>query len=148
MQQTKNETKQEQPLEFTKIQGFDVLDKLPEETKLKSYNEEFFNTLNNLKFLSCSIPDDDKLFYHFEQNENASLTSTIGQMEVTVKELSGINIEVKGYLEIIQSHVDTLRKRVEVKNFKLDYPVFYNWSTMQVMRLFNCFQKISRTIFV
>ena len=63
MQQTKNETKQEQPLEFTKIQGFDVLDKLPEETKLKSYNEEFFNTLNNLKFLSCSIPDDDKLFY-------------------------------------------------------------------------------------
>ena len=116
MQQTKNETKQEQPLEFTKIQGFDVLDKLPEETKLKSYNEEFFNTLNNLKFLSCSIPDDDKLFYHFEQNENASLTSTIGQMEVTVKELSGINIEVKGYLEIIQSHVDTLKKRVEEKD--------------------------------
>ena len=111
------DVKKENPqIEYTKIQGFDVFDKLPEETKLKSYNEEFFNTLNNLKFLSCSIPDDDKLFYHFEQNQNASLTSTIGQMETTVKELSSINLEVKDYLEIIQSHVDILRKRVEVKD--------------------------------
>lgn len=37
-------------------------------------------------------------------------------METTVKELSSINLEVKDYLEIIQSHVDILRKRVEVKD--------------------------------
>ena len=111
------DVKKENPqIEYTKIQGFDVFEKLPEEGKLKSYNSEFFNSLSNLKFLSLTVPAEDKLFYHFEQNQNASLTSTIGQMETTVKELSSINLEVKDYLEIIQSHVDILRKRVEVKD--------------------------------
>ena len=111
------DVKKENPqIEYTKIQRLDVFEKLPEEGKLKSYNSEFFNSLSNLKFLSLTVPAEDKLFYHFEQNQNASLTSTIGQMETTVKELSSINLEVKDYLEIIQSHVDILRKRVEVKD--------------------------------
>ena len=41
--------------------------------------------------------------------------------------------------------IERERKKAEVKIFKLDYPVFYNWSTMQIMRLFNYFQKISIT---
>jgi CRP-like cAMP-binding protein len=41
--------------------------------------------------------------------------------------------------------IERERKKSEVKMFKLDYPVFYNWSTMQIMRLFNFFQKISIT---
>ena len=41
--------------------------------------------------------------------------------------------------------IERERKKSEVKMFKLDYPVFYNWSTMQIMRLFNYFQKISIT---
>ena len=41
--------------------------------------------------------------------------------------------------------IERERKKSEVKMFKLDYPVFYNWSTMQIMRLFNYFQKSSIT---
>ena len=44
------------------IPGFDVLDTLQEEQKLKSYNDEFYSTLSNMKFLSIIIPLKDKLF--------------------------------------------------------------------------------------
>ena len=38
-------------LEMKNIPGFDVLDTLPEEQKLKSYNDEFYSTLSNMNFL-------------------------------------------------------------------------------------------------
>ena len=62
-------------IEINKLQGFDVLEQLPKKSFNDNYNQEFYNTLDNLKFLSLSIPDEDKLFYHFEQNENASVIS-------------------------------------------------------------------------
>ena len=52
----------EHALEMKNIPGFDVLDTLQEEQKLKSYNDEFYSTLSNMKFLSIIIPLKDKLF--------------------------------------------------------------------------------------
>ena len=74
-------------IEFNKLQGFDVLEKLSPKSVNDTYNQEFYNTLDNLKFLSLSIPDEDKLFYHFEQNENASVSANAGQVLKSFMEL-------------------------------------------------------------
>ena len=110
--QVTDPTKTPNTLEFAKIPGFDVLEKLPEEEKLSSYNEEYYSTLSNLKFLSCTIPQDDILFYHFETNKNASLTSSTAQCQVTIKELMEVNKEINADIEIIRDKVDKLRERV------------------------------------
>ena len=60
----------------------DILEKLPEDQMLKSYNEEFYGTLQKEKNLSVPLTDDNKLFYNFEQNINASVSSTTGQLLV------------------------------------------------------------------
>ena len=82
-----NNTKNNNNIEFNKLQGFDVLEKLPGKNFNDTYNQEFYNTLDNLKFLSLSIPDEDKLFYHFEQNENASISANAGQVLKSFMEL-------------------------------------------------------------
>ncbi len=71
-------------MELNKLPGFDILEKLPEEQMLKSYNEEFYSSLSNVKIMSLPIiPENSKLFYNFEQNDNASISTTIGQLLVT-----------------------------------------------------------------
>ena len=42
-------------IELNKFQGFDLLDKLPEEKMLNSYNEEFYNTLYNFTQLYTTL---------------------------------------------------------------------------------------------
>ena len=74
-------------IEFNKLQGFDVLEKLPPKNFNDTYNQEFYGTLENLKYLSLSVPDEDKLFYHFEQNDNASISATAGQVLKSFMEL-------------------------------------------------------------
>jgi hypothetical protein len=70
-------------IELNKLPGFDILEKLPEEQMLKSYNEEFYSSLSTAKIMSLPIiPENNKLFYHFEQNENASVSTTTGQLLV------------------------------------------------------------------
>ena len=105
--------KDSQNLEMKNIPGFDVLDTMQEEQKYKSYNDEFYNTLSQLKFLSLTIPPENHLFYHFEKNNNASITSTTGQIFVTVNELKQENTNLKNVIQDIQSHIDDLRKSVE-----------------------------------
>ena len=68
--------------EFNKMPGFDKLEKLPEGQALKSYNEEYYNSLSNFRMINVPIEFDNKLFYHFEQNENASVSTTTGQLLV------------------------------------------------------------------
>lgn len=68
--------------ELNKMQGIDVLDKLAEGHTLKSYNEEYYNSLSNFKMINVPIELENKLFYHFEQNENASVSTTTGQLLV------------------------------------------------------------------
>jgi len=74
---TKQSVQTQQP--FVKI---DILEKLPEESMLKSYNEEFYGSLKKDKNLTAPLTDDNKLFYNFEQNINASVSSTTGQLLV------------------------------------------------------------------
>ena len=105
---------QEEPnLQMNNIPGFDVLDSMQEEQKLKSYNDEFYNTLSNLKFLSLTIPTENHLFYHFEKNNNASITSTTGQIFVTVNELKQENINLKKTIEEVQGNIDELKQLVD-----------------------------------
>ena len=99
-------------IEFNKLQGFDVLEKLPPKSVNDTYNQEFYNTLDNLKFLSLSIPDEDKLFYHFEQNENASISANAGQV-------------LKSFMELFMNKM-TIRKTLrqckkEFKVMKFDF---------------------------
>ncbi len=68
--------------DVNKLSGFDILDRLPEEQMLRSYNEEFYTSMN-VKITTLPLLNDyDKLFYHFEQNDNASVTTNIGQLLV------------------------------------------------------------------
>jgi chromosome segregation ATPase len=99
--------------EMKNMPGFDVLDSIPEEQKMKSYNDEFYNTLSNLKFLSLTIPAENRLFYHFEKNNNASITSTAGQIFVTINELKKENINLNKTIIELQENIDSLRKDVE-----------------------------------
>ena len=105
---------QEEPnFEMKNIPGFDVLDNVQEEQKMKSYNDEFYNTLSNLKFLSLTIPNENQLFYHFEKNNNASITSTTGQIFITVNELKQENINLKKIIEEVQGNIEVLKQLVE-----------------------------------
>ena len=100
-------------LEMKNMPGFDVLDTIQEEQKYKSYNDEFYNTLSQLKFLSLTIPPENHLFYHFEKNNNASITSTTGQIFVTVNELKQENANLQKVIEEIQENIENLKKNVE-----------------------------------
>ena len=105
---------QEEPnFEMKNIPGFDVLDNIQEEQKMKSYNDEFYNTLSNLKFLSLTIPNENQLFYHFEKNNNASITSITGQIFITVNELKQENINLKKIIEEVQGNIEVLKQLVE-----------------------------------
>ena len=99
-------------IEFNKLQGFDVLEKLPPKNLNDTYNQEFYNTLDQLKFLSLSVPDEEKLFYHFEQNENASISASAGQV-------------LKSFTELFMNKM-TVRKilrqcKKEFKEMKIDF---------------------------
>ena len=60
-----------------------------------------------------TIPTENHLFYHFEKNNNASITSTTGQIFVTVNELKQENINLKNTIEDLQGNIDELRKMVD-----------------------------------
>ena len=62
---------------------------------LKSYNETFYTSLKSLKFLSNPLPRELKLLYHFEQNESAAVSSTIGQLESALDDLLFKNEQIK-----------------------------------------------------
>ncbi len=73
------QNKTNQDLKFQKV---DVLEKISDEQYLKSYNEEFYQSLQE-KTNTASLTDKNKLFYNFEQNINASVSSTTGQLTVS-----------------------------------------------------------------
>ena len=145
----KQESNQNEPaLEMKNIPGFDVLDSLPEEQKLKSYNDEFYSTLSNMKFLSLTIPPEDKLFYHFEKNNNASITSIAGQVFVTINELKQENISLKQIITQVQEKINELKEDVnkieedssgdiinEIKNLEKKLQVFVVESKTETFKL-------------
>ena len=145
----KQESNQNEPaLEMKNIPGFDVLDSLPEEQKLKSYNDEFYSTLSNMKFLSLTIPPEDKLFYHFEKNNNASITSIAGQVFVTINELKQENLSLKQIIAQVQEKINELKEDVnkieedssgdiinEIKNLEKKLQVFVVESKTETFKL-------------
>lgn len=58
------------------------LNNIPEGQPIKSYNEEFFNSLAEIKMINVPIEKDNRLFYQFEHNENASVSTSAGQLIV------------------------------------------------------------------
>ena len=85
---------------------------LPPNNFNDTYNQEFYGTLENLKYLSLSVPDEDKLFYHFEQNDNASISANAGQV-------------LKSFMELFMNKM-TIRKilrqcKKEFKEIKVDF---------------------------
>ena len=82
-----------------------------EESMLRSYNETFYSSLKGLSFIKDPLPLEEKLMYHFEQNDSASVSSTIGQLESTLQELLIKNKEIK---------LNMAELRNEIKQLKID----------------------------
>jgi len=83
-----------------------------EETMLRSYNETFYSSLKNLSFIKDPLPIEEKLMYHFEQNDSASVSSTIGQLESTLQELLIKNKEIKEKISELNSEIQVLKKDI------------------------------------
>jgi hypothetical protein len=65
-----------------KMHQYNTIEFLPEKDKQESYNKTFYKNLEDLKIIDVPIDPEKKLFYHFETNTNASITSTITQIQV------------------------------------------------------------------
>ena len=87
-----------------------------EEKMLKSYNEEFYTSLKSLKFLSKQLPQNEKLFYHFEQNENASVSTTTGQLLSTYDELYATNEAIKKNIKALSEEIKELEIQCDQVN--------------------------------
>ena len=143
-----NEPKKESEIDYSKLQGFDILETLDDKKISDSYNEKFYESLDNLKFLSISIPKENKLFYNFQQNPNASITTSTQQCWVTYNDLKaeqdfcysviksayeqltpvieivdhcdeGIQDEVKPIIEDLEKRLRKFLVEQQTKNFKL-----------------------------
>ena len=84
-----------------------------EETMLRSYNETFYSSLKNLSFIKDPLPIEEKLMYHFEQNDSASVSSTIGQLESTLQELLIKNKEIKEKIIELNGEIKVLKREID-----------------------------------
>ena len=83
-----------------------------EESMFKSYNETFYTSLKSLKFLSNPLPRELKLLYHFEQNESAAVSSTIGQLESALDDLLFKNEQIKKTMKDLKEEINDLKNKV------------------------------------
>ena len=93
-----------------------------EETMLRSYNETFYSSLKNLSFIKDPLPVEEKLMYHFEQNDSASVSSTIGQLESTLEELLIKNKEIKEKIVELNGEIQVLKK--DINKINENYALF------------------------
>ena len=110
---TKNTSINPKPAKLTK-----------EESMLRSYNETFYSTLKGLSFIRDPLPIEEKLMYHFEQNDSASVSSTIGQLESTLQELLVKNKEIKLNMEELGNEIKQLKIDINkvTENYKIYRP--------------------------
>ena len=87
-----------------------------EEIMLRSYNETFYSSLKNLSFIKDPLPIEEKLMYHFEQNDSASVSSTIGQLESTLEELLIKNKEIKEKIVELNGEIQALKADINKIN--------------------------------
>ena len=83
-----------------------------EESMLKSYNETFYTSLKSLQFLSNPLPREQKLLYHFEQNESAAVSSTIGQLESALDDLIFKNEQIKKTMKDLKNEIQNLKDQI------------------------------------
>ena len=93
-----------------------------EETMLRSYNETFYSSLKNLSFIKDPLPIEEKLMYHFEQNDSASVSSTIGQLESTLEELLIKNKEIKEKIVELNGEIQTLK--TDINKISENYGIY------------------------
>lgn len=91
-----------------------------EEKMLKSYNEEFYTSLKTIKFIEKPLPQEDKLFYHFEQNENASVSTTTGQLLSTYDELVATNESIKKSMISLHKDIAELKENLAIFDQGID----------------------------
>jgi chromosome segregation ATPase len=110
---TKNTSINPKPAKLTK-----------EESMLRSYNETFYSSLKGLSFIKDPLPLEEKLMYHFEQNDSASVSSTIGQLESTLQELLVKNKEIKLNMEELGNEIKQLKIDINkvTENYKIYRP--------------------------
>ena len=89
-----------------------------EESMLKSYNETFYTSLKSLQFLSNPLPREQKLLYHFEQNESAAVSSTIGQLESALDDLIFKNEQIKKTMKDLKNEIQNLKDQINEDNEK------------------------------
>ena len=87
-----------------------------EESMLRSYNETFYSSLKGLSFIKDPLPIEEKLMYHFEQNDSASVSSTIGQLDSTLQELLLKNEEIKSNMNELNNEIKQLRVDIDKVN--------------------------------
>ena len=87
-----------------------------EESMLKSYNETFYTSLKSLQFLSNPLPREQKLLYHFEQNESAAVSSTIGQLESALDDLIFKNEQIKKTMKDLKNEIKDLKDQINDDN--------------------------------
>ena len=87
-----------------------------EESMLRSYNETFYSSLKGLSFIKDPLPLEEKLMYHFEQNDSASVSSTIGQLESTLQELLIKNKEIKSSMAELRNEIKQLEADINKVN--------------------------------
>ena len=93
-----------------------------EESMLRSYNETFYSSLKGLSFIKDPLPLEEKLMYHFEQNDSASVSSTIGQLESTLQELLIKNKEIKSNMVELGNEIKQLE--VDINKVNEHYEVY------------------------
>ena len=93
-----------------------------EESMLRSYNETFYSTLKGLSFIRDPLPIEEKLMYHFEQNDSASVSSTIGQLESTLQELLVKNKEIKITMKDLRNEIKQLE--IDINKVTEDYKIY------------------------
>ena len=93
-----------------------------EESMLRSYNETFYSTLKGLSFIRDPLPLEEKLMYHFEQNDSASVSSTIGQLESTLQELLVKNKEIKITMKDLRNEIKQLE--IDINKVTEDYKIY------------------------
>ena len=87
-----------------------------EESMLQSYNETFYTSLRGLSFIKDPLPIREKLMYHFEQNDSASVSSTIGQLDSTLQELLLKDKEIKSNMNDLANEIKQLRVDIDKVN--------------------------------
>ena len=112
--QTRNTANQ---IEFNKLQGFDVLEKLPPKNFNDTYNQEFYGTLENLKYLSLSVPDEDgqvlKSFMELFMNK-MTIRKILRQCKKEFKEIKVDFDNIEPILtEEIRSEIIKMEKRLQ-----------------------------------